>query len=147
MYFRSQEDGRCLQGLVRPPVTFVKKECADLFSAHFSSISPFKEGRVQRRPFKLGLLVCSHTGLAPQHAATAHRHQMFYTAHQTRLRERGFTFYFIYLFFLRREEAGRLARAAKATTLIPFCCHCGTANTGEGRHCFRSCSEGKNIYK
>lgn len=66
MYFRSQEDGRCLQGLVRPPVTFVKKECADLFSAHFSSISPFKEGRVQRRPFKLGLLVCSHTGLALQ---------------------------------------------------------------------------------
>lgn len=35
-----------------------------LIQCALSSISPLKKGRGERRPFKLGLLVCSHTGLA-----------------------------------------------------------------------------------
>lgn len=85
----------------QPLVTFVRK-CTYLFSAHSPPYLPLRKKGGRDSPLNWGLLsavtpgLCSSvsksfetTGLKmPQHAA-AHRHQMFYTAHQTQLR-RGF---------------------------------------------------------
>lgn len=116
---RSLEDGVVFRP--RSPPGNLCQKVHLLIQCALSSISPLKKGKGPETALQIGagclqshragarvfLRAFQTSGLKmPQHAAAAHRHQMFYTAHQLGSGREGFCFFFL------GEEAGRPARDA-----------------------------------